>query len=76
MAARGYFERVEHPIAGTHATPTLPWRARGIDRWIHRPAPLLGQHNAEVLRGWLGCTDAELDALTADNVIGTRPVGL
>jgi crotonobetainyl-CoA:carnitine CoA-transferase CaiB-like acyl-CoA transferase len=76
MAARGYFERVDHPVAGVHLTPTLPWRARGVDRWIRRPAPLLGQHNADVLRGWLGCTDAELDALATDGVIGTRPVGL
>jgi len=76
LAARGYFERVEHPIAGTHPTPTLPWRARGVGHWIRRPAPLLGQHNAEVLGGWLGCTSDELAALEADGVIGTRPVGL
>ena len=76
LAARGYFERVEHPIAGTHPTPTLPWRARGVRQWIRRPAPLLGQHNAEVLGGWLGCTSDELAALEADGVIGTRPVGL
>ena len=76
LATRGYFELVEHPVAGTHPIPTLPWRARGVDRWIRRPAPLLGQHNAEVLGGRLGCTDAELAALTEDGVIGTRPVGL
>jgi crotonobetainyl-CoA:carnitine CoA-transferase CaiB-like acyl-CoA transferase len=75
LAARGYFEVVDHPVAGTHPTPTLPWRARGVDRWIRRPAPLLGEHNREVL-GWLGCTDGDLTALAADGVIGTRPVGL
>jgi crotonobetainyl-CoA:carnitine CoA-transferase CaiB-like acyl-CoA transferase len=76
LAARGYFERIEHPIAGTHPTPTLPWRARGVDRWILRPAPLLGEHNTDVLGDRLGCTDAELAALEADGVIGTRPLGL
>jgi crotonobetainyl-CoA:carnitine CoA-transferase CaiB-like acyl-CoA transferase len=76
LAARGYFEMVEHPVAGSHPTPGLPWRARGVDRWIRRPAPLLGQHNAAVLGGWLGCTDDELAALEADGVIGTRPIGL
>ena len=55
-AARGYFERIEHPVAGTHPTPTLPWRARGVDRWIRRPgAAARAQHNAEVLGGRLGC---------------------
>jgi crotonobetainyl-CoA:carnitine CoA-transferase CaiB-like acyl-CoA transferase len=76
LAARGYFEVVEHPVAGTHPTPTLPWRARDVDHWIRRPAPLLGQHNAEVLGGRLGCSEAELAGLAADGVIGTRPVGL
>jgi crotonobetainyl-CoA:carnitine CoA-transferase CaiB-like acyl-CoA transferase len=76
LAARGYFEWIEHPVAGTHPTPTLPWRARGVDRWIRRPAPLLGQHNTDVLGGRLGCEDDELTALEADGVIGTRPVGL
>jgi crotonobetainyl-CoA:carnitine CoA-transferase CaiB-like acyl-CoA transferase len=76
LEARGYFELVEHPVAGTHPIPTLPWRARGVDRWIRRPAPLLGQHNAEVLSGRLGCTNAELAKLAADGVIGTHPVGL
>jgi crotonobetainyl-CoA:carnitine CoA-transferase CaiB-like acyl-CoA transferase len=76
LAARGYFELVEHPVAGAHPTPTLPWRARGVDRWIRRPAPLLGEHNREVLGGQLGCTDDELAALETDGIIGTRPVGL
>jgi crotonobetainyl-CoA:carnitine CoA-transferase CaiB-like acyl-CoA transferase len=76
LAARGYFEVVEHPVAGTHPTPTLPWRARHVDHWIRRPAPLLGQHNAEVLGGRLGCSEEELAALAADGVIGTRPLGL
>ena len=76
LAARGYFELVAHPVAGRHATPTLPWRARGVDRWIRRPAPLLGEHNRAVLGGWLGLSDAELADLAAQRVIGTRPVGL
>jgi len=76
FASRGYFEWVEHPVTGSHPTPTLPWRARGVEQWIRRPAPLLGQHNADVLGGRLGCTDAELAALEADGVIGSRPVGL
>jgi len=76
MVARGFFEAVEHPVAGTHPIPGLPWRARGVDRWIRRPAPTLGQHNHEVLGGRLGLTPDDLARLEADDVIGTRPLGL
>jgi crotonobetainyl-CoA:carnitine CoA-transferase CaiB-like acyl-CoA transferase len=76
LAARGYFEVVEHPVAGTHAIPGLPWRARGVDRWIRSPAPTLGQHNEEVIAGWLGSSAAELAALAAKQIIGTWPLGL
>ena len=76
MRARGFFEDVPHPVVGTHPTSGLPWRATGVDRWIRRPAPTLGQHNTEILGGRLGCTDDELQALEADGIIGTRPHGL
>jgi crotonobetainyl-CoA:carnitine CoA-transferase CaiB-like acyl-CoA transferase len=75
MASRGYFESVEHPVVGTHPTPVLPFRYASLDRWAHRPAPTLGQHNHEILGGWLGHTDDELTALEAEGVIGTWPEG-
>ena len=76
MRARGFFEDVSHPVVGTHPTSGLPWRATGVDRWITRAAPTLGQDNQEILGGRLGCTDEELQALEADGIIGTRPPGL
>jgi crotonobetainyl-CoA:carnitine CoA-transferase CaiB-like acyl-CoA transferase len=41
-----------------------------------RPAPLLGEHNDEILRGVLGLSDEEIEELTRDNVIGTAPLDL
>ena len=76
MVARGYFEMVEHPVAGTHPVQGLPWRSRGVERWIRRPAPTLGQHNHEVLGARLGLTPDEIATLEADGLIGTRPLGL
>jgi crotonobetainyl-CoA:carnitine CoA-transferase CaiB-like acyl-CoA transferase len=40
---------------------------------IHRAAPNLGQHTEEVLGAILGLKTAEIEKLTRDNVIGTRP---
>jgi len=76
FVARGYCEAVDHPVVGTHPTPTVPFRFSGVDRWVRRPAPTLGQHNREVLGGCLGCADDELSSLAEAQVIGDWPVGL
>ncbi len=76
LRARGFFEAIAHPVVGTHEYPTLPLGRRSDDaRWYTRPAPTLGQHTEEVLRGWLGLTVAEIAQLRADRIIGERPVG-
>jgi crotonobetainyl-CoA:carnitine CoA-transferase CaiB-like acyl-CoA transferase len=68
LVARGFFETVEHPVAGTARYPRLPF---SIGRPQHRRhAPLLGEHTAAVL----GLTDDEAAILEADGVIGHTPV--
>jgi crotonobetainyl-CoA:carnitine CoA-transferase CaiB-like acyl-CoA transferase len=74
---RGFFERLEHPRTGEGLYPTPPFAPLdGKSRWLHRPPPTLGEHNAEVLTELCGLTDADLQRLAADGVIGTRPKGL
>ncbi len=75
LVARGFYEESSHPVAGTHPIPTMPFRYASVDRWLREPAPTLGQQNGEILRDLLGLDDADIDALTAEGVIGTRPVG-
>jgi crotonobetainyl-CoA:carnitine CoA-transferase CaiB-like acyl-CoA transferase len=77
LRERGFFQWVEHPVMGAHEFPGLPMRpVQGAPQWFSRPAPLLGQHTAEVLRERLGLTADEIAALESDAVIGTVPRGL
>jgi crotonobetainyl-CoA:carnitine CoA-transferase CaiB-like acyl-CoA transferase len=47
----------------------------GPPRWFRAAAPMLGQHNEEILRDLLGLDDVEIATLRADRIIGNRPVG-
>jgi len=72
LLERGFFERVAHPVHGESVIATFPFRVPGDAGPVHRrPAPLLGEHNAEVLGGFLGVTADELANLEASGVIGT-----
>jgi crotonobetainyl-CoA:carnitine CoA-transferase CaiB-like acyl-CoA transferase len=74
---RGFFERLDHPSTGEGLYPCQPFaRPDGTDKWLLRPPPTLGQHNNEVLTELCGVTDADLERLAAQGVIGTRPKGL
>jgi crotonobetainyl-CoA:carnitine CoA-transferase CaiB-like acyl-CoA transferase len=66
--ARGFFCELDHPEAGEHVYPTAPYRFP--DRpWQGRPAPLLGQHNADVYCGELDLEREDLARLSAAGVI-------
>ena len=68
--SRQFFEEVKHPVIGNSRYSTLPIRfEHGPERWHTRHAPLLGEHNRELLRQ-LGLTSEDIDALEAEGVIG------
>jgi crotonobetainyl-CoA:carnitine CoA-transferase CaiB-like acyl-CoA transferase len=76
LAARGWFEAMDHPVAGRVLYESLPMTFSAMPRPIYRrPAPTLGQHNAEVLTE-LGLDAEAIAALEADKVIGTKPAWL
>ncbi len=76
LVHRGFYERVEHPVNPTARHSTLPMRiSTGPQRFHRAPAPLLGQHNYEVLSG-LGLGDDEIAELEEQGIIGTVPAGL
>ncbi len=73
LTFRDFFEEVDHPVNGRARLSTVPMRLSDGPVSFHRqPAPLLGQHNRELLVG-LGVTDAEIAELEADGIIGHTP---
>lgn len=68
LVERSFFVEQEHPVAGRVLMPGMVPRASEIDRVPRRPAPLLGEHNAEVFRE-VGLTPDELQALTGAEIV-------
>jgi crotonobetainyl-CoA:carnitine CoA-transferase CaiB-like acyl-CoA transferase len=68
LRERGFFRTVEHPAAGPmrYAGPPARMPATPPEP---RPAPLLGQHNAEVYGELLGLQPRDLAALAAAGVV-------
>jgi crotonobetainyl-CoA:carnitine CoA-transferase CaiB-like acyl-CoA transferase len=72
LVHRGFFYPVEHPVIGSHLVPNLPFlfASRGPSPWLADAAPLLGQHNKELL-GPLALSEAEWRKLDAEGVISS-----
>ena len=67
--ARGFFVEGAHPVAGTASYPLQLFRASETPPQLRRTAPLLGQHNEDVLCGRLGHSRAELAELQDAGVV-------
>ena len=67
--ARGMVVELDHPQAGLTRAIGCPIHFSETPVQITRPAPTLGQHTRELL-GEYGYTDADIDALIAQGVVG------
>ncbi|OBB68527.1 CoA transferase [Mycobacterium sp. 852014-50255_SCH5639931] len=77
LHARGFWETVDHPVAGSFLCTGMPFAFLGRPRrWIRRVPPLYGQHTGEVLTDLLGRSAEELSALRQSGAISARPAGL
>ena len=73
LRARSFFEVTEHPVGPPARQSTIPMRlSDGPARFHRSPAPLLGEHNHEVLSE-LGLDAAEIAELEAEGIIGRVP---
>lgn len=66
---RGFWVQAEHPVTGRQTYPGAPVQV-GEGSWqVRRPAPLLGEHNAEVYGRELGRSEPQIQALIENGVI-------
>ena len=69
LNALGYFVDIDHPEVGVRRVPGLPARYSAMPQLAYSHAPLLGEHNEDILCGLLGLSRARYDQLVAEQVI-------
>lgn len=67
--ARGTVRTIDDPIAGSFKIPGMPLKFSEFPDDLDLKAPTLGQHNAEVLREWLGLSDDDIRTLESTYVL-------
>ncbi|HJM89032.1 MAG TPA: CoA transferase [Dehalococcoidia bacterium] len=73
LAARSFWAELDHPDVGLRRYPGNAIRLSETPITYRRSAPLLGEHNREVLSNWLGYSSDRCDELERDGVIADRP---
>ena len=71
VVARNMVEDIEHPKIGRMKMMGRPLKSSGELTAIRQPAPWLGQHSAQVLRG-LGYGESDIERLFAERVVYDR----
>ena len=69
MRDRGMIIDAEHPEYGPITLPGSPMQVDNGGEVTYRPAPLLGQHNAEVYQEFFGFDEAKLQELQEAEII-------
>lgn len=70
LAARRFFSWVHRPLTGPGILPGVTFKMSGDAVRVRGHAPVIGEHNEDVLVGLLGLDPADLAALVRDGVVG------
>ena len=73
LAARGFWVELDHARVGQRRYPGQPIRLSETPATFRTSAPLLGEHNREILGERLALSDREIRALERDAIIAQRP---
>jgi crotonobetainyl-CoA:carnitine CoA-transferase CaiB-like acyl-CoA transferase len=68
LRERAFWAEVDHPVAGSQQYCGPPFRPSDTP-WDHARAPLLGEHNDQILRETLGYRAEQVEALRREEVI-------
>lgn len=60
---------IDDRAGGTRPIPQSPYRFSAAQSGVRGPAPHMGEHNAQVLREWLGLDKDRVAALTREGVL-------
>jgi crotonobetainyl-CoA:carnitine CoA-transferase CaiB-like acyl-CoA transferase len=69
VAERGMIVEYDHPDVGRVRLPGNPIKMSGMEGAISKPAPRLGEHTDEVLRGLLNLSENEIAGLRAASAV-------
>lgn len=69
LRRRGFWAYLDHPVAGVSLYNRAPITFSETPVAMETAAPSIGQDTAEVLTGMLGYSPAEVDSLTAEEVL-------
>ncbi|HVO95070.1 MAG TPA: CoA transferase [Terriglobales bacterium] len=60
---------VDHPTAGKIPMAGIPVKFSVTPASVRLPPPLLGEHNGEILKDWLGMSDEAIDELKSEKIL-------
>ena len=60
---------VDHPTAGKVPMAGIPVKFSVTPASVRLPPPLLGEHNGEILKSWLGMSDEAVDELKSEKIL-------
>lgn len=73
LRGRGFFAALDHPVAGRHDHPGLPFHSETAPGSARTAAPAYGEGNAYVLRDVLALPEQEIAEILASGALADRP---